>query len=78
MPREIDGVIYVTAAEVAQEIGVSRQTLWRWRKDGKIPAGHRFRDGKIVFTEIEVGDIRDHANKVEPINDGSEKQLNLW
>lgn len=78
MPQEIDGVIYMTAAEVSQEMGVSRQTLWRWRRDGKIPAGHRFRDGKIVFTEREVNEIRIHANKVEPIDDGSAKQLNLF
>jgi len=78
MPREIDGVVYVAAAEVAQENGVSRQTLWRWRRDGKIPAGHRFRDGKIVFTEGDVEKIRVHANKVEPLSDGEHKQLNLF
>ena len=78
MPREIDGVVYVAAAEVAREVGVSRQTFWRWRRDGKIPAGHRFRDRQIVFTEREVEEIREHANKVEPISGNNEKQLNLF
>jgi predicted site-specific integrase-resolvase len=78
MPREIGGVLYVSAAEVAEEVGVSRQTLWRWRRDGKIPSGHRFRDRQIVFTEQEIEEIRDHANKVEPIADVDANQLPLF
>ena len=78
MPRDIGGVVYVAGAEVAREIGVSRQTLWRWRRAGRIPAGHRFRDGQIVFTEHEVEEIREHANKLEPTNDRDAKQLNLF
>lgn len=78
MSREIAGALYVAAAEVAREIGVSRQTLWRWRREGKIPNGHRFRDRQVVFTEQEVMEIRDYANKVEPIADVLERQLPLF
>ncbi len=77
MPREIGGVVYVSAAEVAKEVGVSRQTLWRWRRDGKIPCGHRARDRQILFTEREVDEIRSHANKIEPIVDLEAEKLRL-
>ena len=78
MSREIGGVRYVPAAEVARDIGVSRQTLWRWRRDGKILNGHRFRDRQIVFTEPEVKEIREHAFKVEPIPEADNRQLTLF
>lgn len=78
MSREIGGVLYVPAAEVARNVGVSRQTLWRWRRDGKIPSGHRFRDRQIVFTAREVEEIRNHANKLEPIAGVDEKQMQLF
>ncbi len=78
MSREIRGVRYVEAAEVAKEVGVSRQTLWRWRRSGKIPGGHRFRDRQIVFTEQEVEEIRSHANKIEPIAAIDENQSHLF
>ena len=78
MSLEIQGVLYFPAAEVAREIGVSRQTLWRWRRDGKIPVGHRFRDRQILFTEDEVVEIRSHANRVEPVVDVDEKQMQLF
>ncbi len=78
MPREIGGVLYLTGAEVSQDVGVSRQTLWRWRRDGKIPSGHRFRDRQIVFTEQEAAEIRNHANKVEPIGETDQNQMLLF
>ena len=46
----INGAEYLSASDLAQELGISRQTLWRWRQDGKIPKGYRFRDNSILFT----------------------------
>ena len=43
MPIEIDGVEYFTAADIQRTLAIVRQTLWRWRKARKIPAGRRFR-----------------------------------
>ncbi len=66
MPVEIEGVAYFNAADIHRDLGVARQTLWRWRKAGKIPAGRRYRDSQVVFTEQEVRAIREYSNRLEP------------
>ena len=63
----IDGVLYFTAGRAAREAGVSRQTLWRWRQDGKVPAGRRYRDKQILFTRAELDRVRDYAHRIEPL-----------
>lgn len=63
---EIGGARYFSASQVAEEIRVSRQTLWRWRKDGKVPAGRLFRDGRVLFTTEEVEAVRTYAIRLEP------------
>jgi len=67
MPKEIDSSEYWSAAELIRELHVSRQTLWRWRRLHKIPAGRRFRDGQVLFTAAEADSVRHYANKVEPV-----------
>lgn len=67
MPLTVDGRVFFTATEVAKEIGVVRQTLWRWRQVRKIPAGRRYRDRQILFTAEEVEQIKEFAHRVEPI-----------
>jgi len=66
MPITVSGQEFFTATEVADEIEVARQTLWRWRKAGKIPLGSRYRDRQILYTEGELEQIRLFANKLEP------------
>jgi excisionase family DNA binding protein len=78
MPKLIDQLTYYQVAEVAAELGVSRQTLWRWRQEGRVPAGHRFRDRQVLFTESEVQAIREFALKVEPITAPNHTQLKLF
>ena len=75
---EIEGVTYRLLTEVGRELGISRQTLWRWRNDGKIPQGHRYRTGHVIFTAAEVEVVREYANRVEPIGGGSSSQLRLF
>lgn len=67
MPLTVEGRVFFTATEVAKEIGVVRQTLWRWRQDRKIPPGRRYRDRQILFTPEEVERIKEFAHRVEPI-----------
>jgi predicted DNA-binding transcriptional regulator AlpA len=67
MPREIRGITHLTVSELVDEIGVCRQTIWRWRKDGSIPQGQKFRDGAVVFSPAEVQAIRAFAEHTEPI-----------
>ncbi len=75
---ELDGIEYFSAAEVAKDVGVSRQTLWRWRQEGKVPVGWRFRDRQILFTEGELERIRDYANRLEPANPENMGQPSLF
>jgi predicted DNA-binding transcriptional regulator AlpA len=67
MPLTIEGVEFFTTTEVTQMLGVSRQTLWRWRAEGNVPLGRRYRRKSVVFTKVEVDEIVCFANKIEPI-----------
>lgn len=77
MPQVIDGVTFYLMEEVAAAVGVVRQTLWRWRKSGKIPQGHSFRRQQVLFTTSEFEAIREFANRVEPIGSAPD-QLGLF
>lgn len=60
---------FFTASEIADDVGVVRQTLWRWRLNGKIPKGYRYRDRQILFSPEERELIRDYAHKLVPMNE---------
>ena len=66
MPILIQGIDYFTAADIQREVGVVRQTLWRWRRARVIPQGLRYRNKTIVYTRAEVETIRDYSNRLEP------------
>jgi transposase-like protein len=68
----IDGVSYITAAQVAEAANVSRQTLWRWRRQGKVPAGQRFRDRTVLFTQDDFASVLQYANRIEPATPDNE------
>ena len=78
MAITIDGVAYYSATEMVAELGISRQTLWRWRQERKIPSGHRFRGRRVLFTAREVEQIRLFANRVEPIDASENGQRPLF
>ena len=78
MPFLIDRTEYFTASDIQRDLGIARQTLWRWRKGGKIPQGRRYRDRQVVFTREEVDAIRDYSNRLEPVESVGNDQLKLF
>jgi predicted DNA-binding transcriptional regulator AlpA len=78
MPVQVGSAKYYTNNELSDELGVSRQTLWRWREKGRIPPGVRSRNRQVLFTEAEVAIIREYATKLEPIEFGGTRQLGLF
>ncbi len=78
MPVEINETSYLTATDVRKQVNVTRQTLWRWRQEGKIPAGHRYRNRQVIFTPDEVKAIQEYANRIEPIDNSDSKQMSLF
>lgn len=77
MALNVDGVVYCTMGDVVRALSISRQTLWRWRSEGKIPSGRRFRDRQLLFTESELRVIEEFANRIEPAS-GLSPQLRLF
>lgn len=71
MPVEVGGVTYYSASEVARAVGISRQSLWRWRTDGKVPSGRRYRDRQVLFTASELERVKEYANRLEPAEPAS-------
>ena len=78
MPIEINGAEYLLATEIAGAVGVSRQTLWRWRRDGKIPMGQKYRGCQIVFTYDELETICQFSKRLEPVDGVMERQGTLF
>lgn len=78
MPIDIDGVGFFSANEVAEASGVSRQTFWRWRRQGLVPLGRKFRDRQLLFTRSELEQAQDYAKRVEPVDPGAREQLKLF
>jgi len=56
---------FVDATCLVSYLGVTRQTLWNWRRARKIPLGFRYRN-RVVFTLEEVKLIEAFAYQLEP------------
>lgn len=67
MPSLIHGVPYYTSQEVLAAIGVSRQTLWRWRQEPHFPQGAKLR-GRLLFSEQDLALIHELAFQLEPVH----------
>jgi DNA-binding transcriptional MerR regulator len=72
MPVVINGETYYRTAEVCRMIGVSRNTLFRWLKEG-IFSDVEYRDwrGWRLFTPAQLETIRAKTGHVTAINRGN-------
>jgi DNA-binding transcriptional MerR regulator len=61
----INGAEFSTMSEVAEAAGVTRQTLWRWRADGRVSQGRRYRGRIILYTAAEREEICSFAHRIE-------------
>jgi len=77
MPFEQNGIRYYSKSETASAIGVSRQTLYRWIQDRKIPSPRfeRKRDGRLFYSESEFKLIEVFTNGIEQLHETRECQL---
>jgi transposase-like protein len=65
MPVEIDGQLYYRTAEVYRELGISRNTLYRWlQKDILGATEHRDVRGWRLFTIDEIDAMKKSINQV--------------
>jgi predicted DNA-binding transcriptional regulator AlpA len=71
---------FYSVTEVAEVADVTRQTIWRWRKDNKIPEGRKYRGRNVVFTQDELEEIYAYAHRLEPSGETDDftDQLNLF
>jgi excisionase family DNA binding protein len=56
----------LSTKEVADLAGVTRKTLLRWLKAGKIPEPDLDRNGWRTWTEEEAAKVAGYANKIVP------------
>lgn len=66
---------YFSTNEVAAEAGISRDTLLRWLKDGKISEPGRDRNGWRAFTKTEMTAVIRYAKKYTPSPARSQTRL---
>ena len=66
MPVTINGETYYRTAEVCRLIGVSRNTLFRWSKEGKFgDTEHRDWRGWRLFTDAQVKQAMNMTSRVD-------------
>ena len=72
MPVVINDKTYYRTAEVCQRVGISRNTLFRWLKEG-VFSDVEYRDwrGWRIFTAAQVETIREKTNHVTAIRRSS-------
>ena len=55
---------YYTTKEVLKRVGISRNTLFLWFKNRKVPEVMRDRNGHRIFTSRDIRLIINYKNKI--------------
>jgi hypothetical protein len=66
----VNGNEFFTLTQVAKAAGVTRQTLWRWRVELRVPQGRRYRDRIVLYTAAEQADVCRFASRMNSLDDG--------
>lgn len=59
-------MLFFTTKDVIKKVGISRNTLFLWFKNNKIPETKRNRNGHRIFTEKDIKTILNYKNKLIP------------
>lgn len=57
---------FYTTKDVLKKVGISRNTLFLWFRDNKIPEIKRDRNGHRIFTKKDIETILNYKNKLIP------------
>ena len=76
MPVVIEGKTYYRTAEVCRLIGISRNTLFRWLREGKF-GQQEYRDwrGWRLFTPAQLDGVKTTTSQVSRINRSSASEV---
>ena len=58
---------YYTTTQVAQIVGVTRQTILRWLKEGRVPEVERTDRNWRIFTEKDIEVLKAQKGKRKPL-----------
>jgi predicted site-specific integrase-resolvase len=68
VPININSQTYYRTNEVCRMVGISRNTLFRWLKEGKVTdVEHRDHRGWRLFTQAQIDAIKKRANHINTI-----------
>jgi predicted DNA-binding transcriptional regulator AlpA len=55
-------VVFITLAAICDQLGVSRNTVNAWRRDGRFPQGRRLPNGRVRYA---VSDVESFIENLE-------------
>ncbi len=68
MPVNINNHIYYRTNEVCRMVGISRNTLFRWLKEGKVTdVEHRDHRGWRLFTQAQIDALKNKLSHIDTI-----------
>jgi prophage regulatory protein len=68
--------MYLTDEQVAARYTISRMTVWRWAREGRLPRPVKLGPNvtRWVQAELEANEAELHAQRENPVQAGAEKR----